>query len=284
MPGRPPMSAVTRPMKKVAYNPTSGSTPATKLNATDSGIWAMATIEEDALPPRGHQVKHGPPPCLSIHTRNSQGRTAFQYRGPEKTVSEKPSLACQLVDQHVGFLLLSLSRTWMTAVGLVGSFVACSRSNAESSLVSLVGTSRVPRLAQACLASEGQAGPVRRRCGATRGGAVASGRRLLRCRRSSCAHAKATGGCLMGRLRHAIARSGLSKQEGWAACKVIARGEARLTRNVPGQWEYATGGRGGLEPEESSYHEGPGGVSPRTHAGESPCLPVRWKLGGVKSK
>mmetsp|Transcript_5288 Transcript_5288/g.18430 ORF Transcript_5288/g.18430 Transcript_5288/m.18430 type:complete len:258 (-) Transcript_5288:377-1150(-) len=44
MPGRPPTSAVMRPRKKVAYRPTSGSTPATNENATLSGTWAIATV------------------------------------------------------------------------------------------------------------------------------------------------------------------------------------------------------------------------------------------------
>ena len=44
MPGRPPKIEVMKPIIKAAYNPTKGSTPATKANATASGTKAKATV------------------------------------------------------------------------------------------------------------------------------------------------------------------------------------------------------------------------------------------------
>ena len=47
IPGRPPKTAVTNPTRKAAYSPTKGCTPATKANATASGIRAKATVSPD---------------------------------------------------------------------------------------------------------------------------------------------------------------------------------------------------------------------------------------------
>mmetsp|Transcript_1199 Transcript_1199/g.4069 ORF Transcript_1199/g.4069 Transcript_1199/m.4069 type:complete len:224 (+) Transcript_1199:1303-1974(+) len=49
MPGFPPMAPVMSPRKKVAYSPTMGSTPATKLNATDSGTCMTATVSPERI-------------------------------------------------------------------------------------------------------------------------------------------------------------------------------------------------------------------------------------------
>ena len=47
IPGRPPKTAVTKPTRKAAYNPTKGCTPATNANATASGTRAKATVSPD---------------------------------------------------------------------------------------------------------------------------------------------------------------------------------------------------------------------------------------------
>lgn len=44
IPAFPPIAPVISPIKKVAYNPTIGSTPATKEKVTDSGIYIIATV------------------------------------------------------------------------------------------------------------------------------------------------------------------------------------------------------------------------------------------------
>lgn len=49
IPAFPPIAAVIKPMIKVAYNPTIGSTPATKENATLSGIYMMDTVKPDKI-------------------------------------------------------------------------------------------------------------------------------------------------------------------------------------------------------------------------------------------
>ena len=45
IPGRPPKIEVINPTIKAAYNPTRGSTPATKAKATASGTKANATVK-----------------------------------------------------------------------------------------------------------------------------------------------------------------------------------------------------------------------------------------------
>jgi hypothetical protein len=47
IPGLPPNTEVIRPTIKAAYNPTRGSTPATKAKATASGTRARATVIPD---------------------------------------------------------------------------------------------------------------------------------------------------------------------------------------------------------------------------------------------
>ena len=44
IPGLPPKTAVTKPIMKAAYNPTSGGKPANIANDNDSGIMVMATV------------------------------------------------------------------------------------------------------------------------------------------------------------------------------------------------------------------------------------------------
>lgn len=44
-PGRPPKTAVTKPIIKAAYNPAKGGKPARIANESDSGIIVIATVK-----------------------------------------------------------------------------------------------------------------------------------------------------------------------------------------------------------------------------------------------
>ena len=57
IPGRPPAMEVTIPIIKAPYNPTKGSTPATKAKATASGTKARATVSPERISSLGLKVK-----------------------------------------------------------------------------------------------------------------------------------------------------------------------------------------------------------------------------------